>query len=422
MKWHNIGKEFEEIGKKFIQNKKLIFIGDNFDQTHYYINKSIPQFLDFLNTKEIHFIKIPQIWLKSKLLKIFFLKLVVLKHNLKKQQATVVTHFHHTKISKAITLANSLKKLLPDTPVYHSYEFFEKYLSIYSVYVFDKAYIRDTCIIATTKCTLNCRYCLNFTAFIKNPQHIALEKLKEETITYFSQTDYVGFFQISGGEPLLYKELGEYLSWLKTNFGQKTGQILLATNGTCIPNPSLTKILSEHNILLLIDNYTQAIPSITPKRNELIRHLKNNSIDFRNYENNMKFYKFFPPNEDYSSWTEKQLADKANKCWGLQPWRNLRNGKIYYCNFSSFAVTAGIIEDNPLNYFDLKTCTNKKELIEFALGYSKLGYDTFCTLCNGINEANTLEKETAGIQAHQKYDWNKHMTLKQYEQLTNNRQ
>ena len=96
----------------------------------------------------------------------------------------------------------------------------------------------------------------------------------------------------------------------------------------------------------------------------------------------------------------------------------MRNGRVYYCNFSSFAVTAGIIQDNPANYYDLNSTVNKKELTEFLLGYSELGYDTFCKLCNGISAANTLERDVAGAQAKQKYLWHEGMTLSEYEEMT----
>ena len=51
------------------------------------------------------------------------------------------------------------------------------------------------------------------------------------------------------------------------------------------------------------------------------------------------------------------------------------------------------------------------------MGYSVLGYDTFCTLCNGINESNTLERRPAGEQAKGKFDWHSGMTLSEFEEM-----
>ena len=50
MKWKNKGREFDCIGNKFVQDKKIIIIGDNFEQANYYINSGLDKFLGFLNT------------------------------------------------------------------------------------------------------------------------------------------------------------------------------------------------------------------------------------------------------------------------------------------------------------------------------------------------------------------------------------
>ena len=75
------------------------------------------------------------------------------------------------------------------------------------------------------------------------------------------------------------------------------------------------------------------------------------------------------------------------------------------------------MKDDPANYYDLAQDVNKKELMEFLLGYSELGYDTFCKMCNGINIANTLERDIAGTQVNKKYEWT-NLTLKEYEKIT----
>lgn len=417
MKWKNKGHEFDEAGIKFKNNPKLIFIGDNFDQTHYYIDEPVKEFLNFLKP-EIEFIKIPQKYAKRKMLVKLILLLLEIKHNLKKQKAVIIAHYHYTKLKEISILSKYLKRFYPEKPVFDTNEFFEKYLSVYALYTGNKVYVRDTCIIATTVCTLNCKYCLNFTPFIKEPAPVPLEKLKEEADIYFKSVDKAGFFQISGGEPLSYKYLGDYIEWLAENYGKQIGQLLLATNGTLIPNEKLTKILKKYNVILLLDNYTAAVPRTKPIRDNLIKYLDENKIDYRNYADKQEFFRFFPANEDYSRWSDEELAERADKCWGLQPWRNLRNGRVYYCNFSSFAVTAGIIKDNPVNYFDLNNAENidKKAFIEFLSGYSELGYDTFCRLCNGINSANTLTTDIAGRQASCKQDWHEGMTLQEYEE------
>ncbi len=418
MKWNKPGHEFDELGGKFIKNRKLIVIGDDFDQASFYLNRRITDVLQFLNVP----VKLVKFSIKN-LQKKWFAKLMIrilnFKYKLFKQHAVIITHYKYQDVNKAIMLRNILKEIFPNRMVYDSTEFLEKQMSIFAAYVQDKVYVRDTCIIVTTGCTLNCKYCLNFTPFIKHAKSIPLEKLKEEADIYFKVVDYVGFFQISGGEPLTYKNLAEYIEWVAEKYGNQIGQILLATNGTLLPDERLAYVLKKYGVILLLDNYTQAVPSTKSTRDKLINFLDEHGIDSRDYGENQQFFKFFPANEDYSKLSEKELSDRADKCWGLQPWRNLRDGRIYYCNFSSFAVTAGIIQDDPRNYMDLKNfdCSKKKELLEFFMGYSVLGYDTFCTLCNGINESNILERRPAGEQAKGKFDWHSGMTLSEFEEM-----
>lgn len=418
MKWKNRGHELDVLGNKFVKNAELIIIGDNFEQASFYINREISDVLKFLNipTTKIKFSlknvrggPIPYV----KLLWLF------LKYHLFNKNAVIITHYHYNNVGLAVKLCRKIRKLFPSHIVYDSTEFIEKQMSVFAAYVQDKIYVRDTCIIVTTGCTLNCKYCLNFTPFIKHPKSISLQKLQEEAETYFKVVDYVGFYQISGGEPLTYKHLAEYIDWIGEHYGNQIGQILLATNGTLIPDEKLTNVLQKHHVILLLDNYTAVIPATKITRDKLIDYLAENKIDSRDYGVNQQFFKFFPANEDYSKLSEEELSARADKCWGLQPWRNLRDGRMYYCNFSSFAVTAGIIKDDARNYYDLSNFNrkNKKELVEFLMGYSELGYDTFCTLCNGINESNILERRPAGEQAKSKFDWHEGMTLSEFEEL-----
>lgn len=422
MQWKNPGHEFDTIGNDFIKNKKLIIIGDNFDQANFYINKSIIDIVEFLNVpvKKIRFsakgtgdgkISKCKLWLVCKIYK------------LDKENAIFITHYHHKNRDISYKLVEMLRKIIKK-PIYDSITFIEHSMSIFAVYASDKIYARDTCIIITSKCTLNCKYCLNFTPFISHGEDISLETLKSDVDIYFSAVDYVGFFQISGGEPLLYNDLSEFIEWLSKKYGGRIGQILLATNCTLLPDEATTIVLKRYNVLLLLDNYTLSIPNLLNKREKVIDFLKKNAIDFRDYDAEKTFFKFFPPNENYRKLSDAELSARADKCWGLQPYRNLRNGHIYFCNFSSFAVSAGIIQDNSANYFDLKQLDrkHKKLLVEFLLGYSELGYDTFCLLCNGIDRSNNLERSPAGEQAKKKFTWHDDMTLKEYEDLNQQRE
>ncbi len=52
------------------------------------------------------------------------------------------------------------------------------------------------------------------------------------------------------------------------------------------------------------------------------------------------------------------------------------------------------IDEN--DYFDFKKEFSKKELLEYELGFSKLGHTTFCAVCRGCSdEVNPFHVEVA---------------------------
>ena len=86
-----------------------------------------------------------------------------------------------------------------------------------------------------------------------------------------------------------------------------------------------------------------------------------------------------PERTDYSELTEEQLEKHRENC--SQSWQELRNGKLYSCNYAAYATVAGIAgEQDKEEVYDLRdfTVDKKKELIEFRLGYTAKGYTNFC--------------------------------------------
>ena len=96
-----------------------------------------------------------------------------------------------------------------------------------------------------------------------------------------------------------------------------------------------------------------------------------------------------PEKTDYSKMTEQELIQHRTEC--SQSWQELRDGKLYNCNYASYATVAGIAgEQDNEEVFELKKHMeiNKKELIEFRLGYSSKGYTNFCKKCRGFTPEN----------------------------------
>lgn len=83
-----------------------------------------------------------------------------------------------------------------------------------------------------------------------------------------------------------------------------------------------------------------------------------------------------------------------------QSWEELRGGRLYSCNYAAYAMVAGIAGEQDLEEtFDLKQVneTNKKELVEFRLGFTQKGYTEFCKKCRGFTPDNS-ETVPAAVQ------------------------
>ena len=88
-----------------------------------------------------------------------------------------------------------------------------------------------------------------------------------------------------------------------------------------------------------------------------------------------------------SNW--RHIGQHRENC--SQSWQELRDGKLYSCNYAAYATVAGIAGEQDLEEsYDLTQFTSekKKELVEFRLGYTTKGYTNFCRKCRGFTLEN----------------------------------
>jgi hypothetical protein len=57
---------------------------------------------------------------------------------------------------------------------------------------------------------------------------------------------------------------------------------------------------------------------------------------------------------------------------------------LYYCHLNTSAVLTKLFPPNENDYVNLSE-VYPKDLIKFDLGFTELGYITFCDNCNGCN-------------------------------------
>lgn len=272
--------------------------------------------------------------------------------------------------------------------VYHQNVFtMETYLSIYYAYALEKVYFPSISFLPSTRCNLNCEACLNFTPYMKKFDERPWNQIKNDIDLFFQTVDDIMLFHISGGEPMLYPHMKELVEYIGVNYREKIHVLKTVTNGTVIPKPDLLETLVKHQVVLTVDDYRESVPQSSETFAKLICTLQEQGVL---YEINKvdEWIDLAPLTTNHANWSEEQLGKMFNGCH--VPWQELRNGKLYSCNYSSYAIVAGLSEEHPADSFDLHTYTpsKAKELMEFRMGYNERGYVEFCKRCSGYMDIN----------------------------------
>jgi len=96
---------------------------------------------------------------------------------------------------------------------------------------------------------------------------------------FFKIVDNVEYLFVTGGEPLLYKDLPDLLERLLA-YSDRFQKLQIITNGTIVPNEDLLKVLKKYGNKLhrvLVDNYGE---KLSKKITEITSVLDENSIPY----------------------------------------------------------------------------------------------------------------------------------------------
>ena len=212
---------------------------------------------------------------------------------------------------------------------------------------------------------------------------------------FFSCVDRIMLFHVSGGEPLVYKHTADLIAYIDHNYGDRIDTLRMVTNGTIIPKDEVLEKLAGCRVEVTIDDYRDAVPRFADRFDEVTRKFDEYHIKY--YINKAdSWIDLAPEKTDYSGWTQEQLERHRADC--SQSWQELRDGKLYSCNYAAYATVAGIAgEQDVEEVYDLKAFTplKKKELVEFRLGYTTKGYTEFCKRCRGFTPENSEVVEPA---------------------------
>ncbi|MDE6641159.1 MAG: radical SAM protein [Acetatifactor sp.] len=251
----------------------------------------------------------------------------------------------------------------------------------------------QTCV--TERCTLRCKKCAHGCHTV--PAHyedMRLEDVKKSADELFGHVDYVEFFHLIGGEPLLYRELAKALDYIGTRYNHQIYRLCVTTNGTILPDKELIASLKQQNVLVYISDYRRTLPALSDRYDALERLLKENMIDyvFDDYEQEWTDYGFdsldrgfFKDGELVSDEPPRELIHVFEQC--KTPCREIRGNKLFYCVQARACADNMGFQVGKEDFLDISALDDsfdsKKKLTMFEMGYIEKGYLDMCNYCYG---------------------------------------
>lgn len=260
------------------------------------------------------------------------------------------------------------------------YTWYKNIASIWPLKHKNKVHIYQTDVLVTERCTLACSYCNMFMPHYEAPIHRELDIIKSDVDSYFKIVDYVSVFHLVGGEPFLYPNIEDIIEYILKNYIHKIDKLIITTNGTILPKQSTLDLLKENDVILSVSDYTDKLPHIQKKVLRVLDTYKSQNINHY-VRNEIEWYDFGDLRIKKNLTTD-ELIKHFDSC--TAPFRGLNDGKFYYCHLNTSAVRTNLFPLNNNDYVSIND-VSKEDLIKFDLGYTNLGYVTFCDNCNGCN-------------------------------------
>jgi organic radical activating enzyme len=260
------------------------------------------------------------------------------------------------------------------------YTWYKNIASIWPFLLKQKVHIFQTDVLVTEKCNLACSFCNMFIPHYELPKHRDIQIILSDIDSYFNLVDYVSIFHLVGGEPFLHPNIKDIIEYILEKYSDKIDKFIITTNGTVLPREEILEVLKNNNVILSVSNYSNKLEKLKSKVDKVIDTYTLNNINHY-VRNNIEWYDFGDLRIK-NNMSEEELINHFDLC--TAPFRGLNDGKFYYCHLNTSAVLTKLFPLNDNDYVNLSDVSSE-DLIKFDLGFTELGYITFCDNCNGCN-------------------------------------
>jgi organic radical activating enzyme len=260
------------------------------------------------------------------------------------------------------------------------YTWYKNIASIWPFVLKQTVHIFQTDVLVTEKCNLACSFCNMFIPHYELPKHRDTQIILSDIDSYFNMVDYVSIFHLVGGEPFLHPNIKDVIEYILEKYSDKIDKFIITTNGTVLPKEEILEVLKNNNVILSVSNYSNKLEKLKSKVEKVVDTYQVNNINHY-VRNNIEWYDFGDLRIK-NNMSEEELINHFDSC--TAPFRGLNDGKFYYCHLNTSAVLTKLFPLNDNDYVNLSDVSSE-DLIKFDLGFTELGYITFCDNCNGCN-------------------------------------
>lgn len=177
-----------------------------------------------------------------------------------------------------------------------------------------------------TRCTLQCKDCVQFMPDYEEPYDIDIQEILDDTAALLEKIDRCIGIDVQGGEPFVYPDLDVLLEELLKN--EKITYIEIATNGTKIPeekvlrqlqNPKIAVNISDYGNITLLSRFVAKLDEY-----EIISYCLSGEkwIDAGGHEERKR--------------SESELRDIYLSCGSAKMCKTLMKGKLFDCSRAAF--------------------------------------------------------------------------------------
>lgn len=249
--------------------------------------------------------------------------------------------------------------------------------------------IKRTVLNISTYCNLRCKHCLAFIPYYKEKHFMSIEEAKKVLKSYFEVVDSVEHFTVTGGEPLLNKDVCLILQEVFKFEKQINGSVDFVTNGTIEISEDILNLFELHknNAKVILSDYGA---ELSTKLKKIEKQLKEHFISYRVsklHGGDMYYDGWIDFSDQSLKWNTIEERDRnAQKCiHRVGKYFVIDDGELHCCSRSYWRIHEGIIPKIKGEYvalLDESTSLEekRKDLIEM---YNKKS-STSCGYCIGF--------------------------------------